>query len=399
MKLWKSLQGKLNLWLTCADPVALLNTITDSGIVLKNAVYQSDLELSVTIFQSDYHMIQKICEKNGATVRIVEKIGIYWRILGMQKRPVLLLFFGIILMMGLLLPSRILFVQVEGNVRIPTKQILEAASECGISFGAVRRNVRSEVMKNALLEKIPDIQWAGVNTVGCTAVISVKEKTAQDSPQTQSGKISSIIASRDGVIQDCTVLEGNPLCSVGQAVKKGQTLVSGYLDSGLLTRTTCAKAEVKALTFRQLHAISIKPAREKGVVQKEVHRYSIRIGKKLINLYKDSGILSGTCDKMYLEEYVVLPGGFSLPVSLIKETILYHDEAERAALSENQDEWLRDAAQDYLLSDMIAGQIISSETELQHSDEMTSIYGQYMCVEMIGQVKYEDTLLRDEEHD
>lgn len=32
-------------------------------------------------------------------------------------------------------------------------------------------------MKNALLSAIPELQWAGVNTYGCRAVISVRERT------------------------------------------------------------------------------------------------------------------------------------------------------------------------------------------------------------------------------
>ena len=38
--------------------------------------------------------------------------------------------------------------------------------------------IRSEKVKNSLLQRIPQLQWAGINTDGCVAVISVREKTA-----------------------------------------------------------------------------------------------------------------------------------------------------------------------------------------------------------------------------
>ena len=399
MKLWRSLQGKMDLAVTCADTVGLLNLLSSTGIVLHDAVYQGDLVLYITIYRVDYQQVNKICEKKGADVKIIGKKGLYWYLVQLRKRPVIVTFLVLIIFAGIFLPSRVLFIQVKGNVSIPANQILEAASVCGIGFGASRRAVRSEAMKNALLQEIPNIQWAGVNTVGCTAIISVKEKTIQAVPEKPANMVCSIVASRDGVIQNITVLEGNPLCTVGQAVKKGQTLVSGYLDCGLVVKTSSANAEVNALTFRELDVLSPYATRKKGECCGKTVRYSLRVGKKVINLYKDSGILGGTCDKIYSEEYVVLPGGFILPISVIRETVTYYTDAQLTASKEESKEWLYDATGEHLQSQMIAGQIISSETKLNYENDAAYFHGQYACMEMIGQIKYEDTLLKDEKND
>ena len=92
----------------------------------------------------------------------------------MLFRPVLLAGLGILFLLAMYLPSRVLFIRVEGNMQIPDRQILAAAEECGIRFGASRREVRSEKVKNALLSSVPQLQWAGVNTAGCVATISVR---------------------------------------------------------------------------------------------------------------------------------------------------------------------------------------------------------------------------------
>ena len=48
-------------------------------------------------------------------------------------------------------------------------------------------------------------------------------------------------------------------------------------------------------------------------------KYAVIIGKKRINFYKGSGISDTSCDKMYLENYVTLPGGFILPIAIATE--------------------------------------------------------------------------------
>ena len=232
------LSGRLLVEITSADTVGLLNSCRN--ICLHGVNYRDDLTFCLEIDHNDYKLLRNIAEKQGACVKIVSRFGLLWTLLGLLKRPVLVVFMAFLLCVSLFLPSRILFVSVEGNATVPTNEILEAASACGIKFGAMRRQVRSEKMKNALLQALPKLQWAGINTSGCTAVISVKEKTVKEHKEKSENCVSSIVAARDGIVQSITVYEGNPLSKVGQAVKAGQTLVSGYTDCGIVIRATQA---------------------------------------------------------------------------------------------------------------------------------------------------------------
>ena len=150
----------------------------------------------------------------------------------------------------LTVPGRVFFIEIEGNQQIPDRLILEVVQENGIQFGAVRRDIRSEKIKNILLEKIPQLQWVGVNTNGCVAVISVRERQFENDSQEYS--FGSIVASRDAIIQQITVLRGTQLCKVGQAVKAGEILVSAYKDYGISVKMTGAKAEIYGQTEHNL---------------------------------------------------------------------------------------------------------------------------------------------------
>ena len=382
---------KMIIKITCADISTLLNAINASGISLWNVSLKNDLQIYVTINSIDLPIMKNVCSKYGASWIIVDRFGVYYKIRYVLKRPVITSFLFMILLMSLYLPSRILFVSVEGNALVPTGKILEAAQNCGITFGASRRLVRSEKMKNSLIQAIPELQWAGINTSGCIAVISVGEKTDNEILSEQDMRVGSIVASRDGVIQDYTVQRGSALCSIGQVVKKGQVLVSGYTDCGIVTKATQAQAEVKALTYREIEAVS--PILLSIVQDKKTAntRYSVRVGKKLIKLYKDSGNLDTSCAKIYKERYAKLPGGYSLPIVLIEETIQQYNSVP---IQDDQNyDWLKMFVEGYLQSVMISGEFVSSDVDISVSDDAAVLFGKYVCLEMIGTLKYEQMML------
>ncbi len=394
MGLFHSLAGLLRIRFTSADISGLLSLISAKGIPLFRVEWINDLTVHGTIYRSDYRLLQEFTEYRGDKLEIVNRRGLYWSGKSLLRRPVL--FYGAILslLLALFLPSRILFVRVEGNGLVSEKLILDAAENCGISFGASRRDVRSEKIKNALLEQIPELQWVGVNTSGCVATINVKEKSvAQQSQEVQTG-VSSIVAVRDGVIWECTVTRGNPLCHVGQAVKAGQTLVSGYTDCGITIKATRAEAEIYAQTLRDLEIVTPLNIVQRGEQSDCEIKYSLLIGKNQIKFLKDSGISDASCVKMYEEHYLTLPGGFQLPIGIVRETCIYYDTQEVQITEADSFAWLQAAAENYLQSQMIAGQILSQNVEVLLKDGVGCLSGQYACLEMIGQVKNEEILQR-----
>ena len=275
-------------------------------------------------------------------------------------------------------------------MQISARLIAEQAQLYGVRFGADRRDVRSERVKNGLLGAIPQLQWVGVTTQGCVAKIQVRERS-QPEPIQQDYAVTSIVAIRDGVVQSCTVNRGTALCKVGQAVTKGQVLISGYTDCGLSIRANRAEGEIMAKTNRQISAVTADFQLTKGQIIREEKKFSLLIGKKRINFYKDSGILDTTCVKMYSENYMTLPGSFYLPVILLTEEWIYYDLTESE--TENAETVLLDFADRYLASQMIAGQIL-------HRSEAVDgnvLEGEYACLEMIGQVRYEESLPEDED--
>lgn len=372
--------------LTTADPTAALTSLHAQNLPVYQIRHLDDLTVRFQIRRKDVPYIRQWARKRGDQLEQNGEYGIIRYLIPLKKRKLLVTGCLFWLCMVFWVPSKIWFVQIQGNETIPTKQILAAAEDCGICFGASRRDVRSEKMKNALLSSVPQLQWAGINTKGCVAVISVQERMPE-SKQQQTHAVSSIVASRDAVIDYCTATKGNLLCAPGDTVKAGQTLISGYTDCGLYLRATQADGEVYGQTNRKITVISptriIKLTPTTGVKRK----ISLILGKKRIKIWKDSGIWDTTCGRMYVEYYVTLPGGFSLPFGLAVDTYAPRQpEPGETAISHPT---LEAMAQQYLHREMIAGQILQKEETVVSEDGVQHFTGSYLCREMIGRVQPE----------
>lgn len=391
MDLWHSINGMVALRITCADPSGILTLIHDAGIILHQVSMPDELTLRVTVRRQDVKTLHHMLKNKGVHIQRDGKKGVYWRLRSVLRRPMMV---GGILLLFLLctfLPTRVFFFRVEGNVNVPTRLILEQAASCGLNFGASRRAVRSEKVKNALLEAVPQLQWAGVNTSGCVATISVRERQPSSKNDTDGG-VSSIIATQDGIIQELTVTGGNPLCKVGQAVKKGQILISGYTDCGISIRAERAKGEVYAVTERKITAFMPTDWSYRGEKQTVTKKYGLIIGKKRINFYKGSGILDTGCVKMYEEKFLTLPGGLQLPFAFVTEVWVSCSSASVSASVDEFSSKLSDLTREHLLKLMIAGRILSQNETVSQSDGVLKLEGVYGCLEMIGREQSEEIL-------
>ena len=205
MDLWRSLSGIVEVKLTSADPACSLREINMANIPIFDVIWLDDLTVRFRLRRIDYRRMKRLTIRKGDRLQLNRRHGSYWVLKDLFRRPILLTGALLILILSLWIPSRIFFVQVEGNRAVPTQKILEEAQNCGITFGAYRRVVRSEKMKNSLLEAIPELQWAGINTSGCTATISVKERTIPDEKDRRE-VVSSIVDTQEWL--KTTILDG-----------------------------------------------------------------------------------------------------------------------------------------------------------------------------------------------
>ena len=327
-------------------------------------------------------------EKRGYSWRLVSREGVFWSFSAFLNRPLLVFGFIFFVFMTFYIPSRVFFIQVQGNTTVQSNRILNAASDLGIRFGAARRLVKSEQAKNGLLSAIEELEWAGVNTKGCVAVISVREHPLEEKAAHLQG-VGDVVALRDGVILNCDATRGNVTCTPGQAVKSGDILISGTFKDGPATVSMLADGEVFASTERVFSAVSDGTILKRGPVTERNEKFSLLVGKKLINFFKCSGISGGTCVKMYSKYVLTLPGGFCLPVALIKYSFESYELSDEHMDPSRAQKLLSDFTDQYIRDQMVAGRILASGEQMRALDGGYQLTGTYACTEMIGRVQQE----------
>lgn len=388
MSLFRSLYGTVIVEMTSANVATTLDCLTKYGVFLLDVLYLDDLTVRFKVCRRSYKTVCGILEKRGNSYRVISKEGLFWKLRDMRERP--LLVFGLLIFFFLvfLIPSRVFFVEVEGNSTVSSNQILSIASDLGVKFGASRRLVKSEGVKNGLLSAIEELEWAGVNTKGCVAAISVREQPSEESVSMPQG-IGNVVALRDGVILSCDSTRGDVLCSPGQAVKTGDILISGTRDQVGAAVSAVADGEVFASTERKFLVLFHGVLGKRGPVTQENKRYSLLIGKKLINFFKCSGISGGTCVKMYSKYVLTLPGGFCLPVALVAYTIESSELTQEKIEKSQAHKILSDFSDRYIRDQMIAGQVLGVSEEITSPGDAYQLTGIYACTEMIGRVQQE----------
>ncbi len=393
----KSLHRMIRVRITSADIPASLQFLTDRGIILQDIQTESDLSVLLTVWQKDFKRIKSLLEKRGDRCETKNKFGLYWLFSGIKNRWLFLIGCIFILFLSIYVPSRIYFFEVKGNQNISTRWILEKAELSGLCFGCKRVAVKSEQIKNSILNQIPELDWVGITTVGCVATVEVREKPAEESKQNPSLYVGHIVASGDGVIESVTATKGTPLCKPGQAVEKGHILISGYEDCGFVIKASKAEGEIYARTIYGINLFSPAKGLQRGERYAAERKYSLQIGKNIINFSKDSGISPPGCVKMYSRKYLTLPGGFQLPAAIVCQELSYYKSYENES-AEIDTQWIEQTAEQYVLQNMNAGEILLKNTCVQDCGDYSVLKGVYACREQIGIPKIEEIVSNDGKH-
>ena len=382
MELWWRLRGWMRLRLTSADCANRLRHISGE-MKLSDIAFPDELTAEFTVCTEG---AKGLFDAFGPELTVIRSGGLpqlgkglwSWRRLA-----------ALVLLLGILtaaLPGRVWFIRVEGNTAVPARLILEQAKACGVYFGAKTGEVRSEQVKNKLLYEIPELRWAGVNTYGCTAVITVAERQlGEEAGEELPG---DLIAAADGLVTEVILHRGTAQVKPGDGVREGQLLISGLTDLGICTRADRAEGEVWGLTRREIRTALPEQTVLRGEIRGVVRKFSLRIGKKSVNFSNDSGILHGTCVKMRTVNYLTLPGGFRLPAALVTDTYYL---CETETIPRGETDWLAEAARRTAREQLPGGRILR-ETITESGAALTAVFE---CREQLGVFRPGDYMERD----
>lgn len=376
-------RGTALLRLEGAWPEGCLNRFAGKRIAFWDAERIDDFTYTARVYVKDLPRAELAAQRAMCGCTVVSRYGFRARFGGLRYRAVLAGLAGAVICALCILPQFIWTLDVQGCETLHEEQVLRALESLGIGFGAWGPSIDSQTVKNHMLALLPELEWIAINRSGGRATVLVQERTA--APELLDRREpANIVASRTGIITEMQVLSGEPAVRPGQTVLRGELLVSGCFDRTTGVQTTHAMAEIYARTWHQQAAVTPADTQVKAYTGEAVTQFALVFGGKRINLYRNSGISQANCDKMTQASTLTLPGGITLPVTLIEETYraytLIHTEVDAAAAEEQLGTFTRD----YVFSGLVGGEITQFRSSFEAGGGLYRLDSVAECIEQIA---------------
>ena len=231
-----------------ADIESFLTYCARNGIEIIKPV-KKGLILSGKVSLKNYKKLKKPARKFGIKIRIDKKSGF---IFFAKKNKYRIGFaFGIISMVifCIIMNCFIWEINISGNKETKTEDIMKSAEEMGLLKGTRSGKHFVQNIEWYILRENSNLSSVEINIQGSVANILVNERKETDKMVPDDDMPVNIIASRYGVIRKIDVFDGQEIVKTGDAVMKGDLLVSAvYEDSHKKLTLKHARADVIAET-------------------------------------------------------------------------------------------------------------------------------------------------------
>ena len=207
-----------------------LNLCRAREIRISDLRRESELSLTGCLQIRDFFRLAPIHRKTKVKIHILEKHGLPFFFYRSKKRKAF--FLGLLLCAGLLLflSGRLWEIDVEGNVRNSTPEILDFLEQKGIRHGMAKERLSCSEIAAEIRKKYPDITWVSAKLEGTRLLLTVREGIFIQTTEEKDKSACDIMAERDGEIIKMITRSGLPRKKVGDLCKKGEILVSGILE-------------------------------------------------------------------------------------------------------------------------------------------------------------------------
>lgn len=241
--------GFVRIYVFGLSPERFINYCALNGISVWNIKRKKDgIYLNIGI--SDYKNIRKVRRKidNSIRIKLKEKHGLVFISRKFLKRPGIVVGIAVFFIINIAFSQFIWDIDVVGAENIDTNKIVSVCDELGVSVGMPRNSVDTYNVSQLLALRFEEIAWVSLNIEGTNLTVNIS--VASDSDKNQETTPSNIVASYDGVIKSAKITHGKNEFTLGQAVRKGDLLVSGVVSNDVTTQFVHSKGEIIAKTHR-----------------------------------------------------------------------------------------------------------------------------------------------------
>lgn len=217
---------------------------------------KSDSECELTIDFKDRYIFFAICKNMCYNKKVVKYKGILSPFARFFVKAGVCLGVISFILLSWVLNGIVLDIKVEGSAKCFERETLSLVSVYGIKKYSSFKSVDYTALENAILSSNQKISFVSVYKRGNSLVINAELSSSISQPLVKYD--GDLVSSVDGVVEEISVLRGTALVTLGQEVKKGDTLVGAYLtdkDGEVYKSFTVARVKIlETLTFEYENA-------------------------------------------------------------------------------------------------------------------------------------------------
>lgn len=250
MKLWKFCRGCVNIRIMGEYPERLVNRCLEAGIPLSE-VRRRDRAVEARVSACDIMPVRRAARGTGLRLKILSRHG------GARLKKWFYMNSGFALALMLLLSAaavlstRLWFITVS-SVTVPEREIMAVLYDMGASRGKLKSGFSTAAIA-AALDLDPRVLSARVCLRGVTLSVEITGREPYEKEERDLSP-ASIYAEKDCVIAKISVSCGRACVSRGQAVKKGDLLISGDLSDKKPGYFVRAEGEIEAYVLYRVSA-------------------------------------------------------------------------------------------------------------------------------------------------
>jgi similar to stage IV sporulation protein len=304
----------------------------------------------------DFFRLRPLLRGTNCRVHVVGRYGFPFFLNKLVRRKMFLAGIFCFVVVLFALSSVVWRVDVKGNERIKTSDILQAAREEGVyRFQWKYRLKESDDLARRLQIRLPGTAWVGVHIEGTRVLIEVVETTRPEERELMSPR--HLIAAKDAMITQIFAETGKPVVRPNMNVKKGDVLISGLIGDGASQQAVVAKGVVRGIVWEEAEVEIPLTLKRKVYTGETKTRSYLVIGDRGVQL-TGYGKIPFAQYEIRSERSALQWRNHLLPFGWLKETVmearleevaLDPGEAERIALEQARAEVVVQAGPDAVL--------------------------------------------------
>ena len=181
--------------------------------------------------KSQFEALKRLGSRCGVDIRVIKTRGVPFIYMHNRRRSGLVAGALCFAVLCYFLTSFVWVIDVEPTSRVSEYEIRQALKDHGLHSGAWRDSLVPDTIERETMMQLGLFGWMSVNITGTVAKVTVSEKYSPEDTKGEEVRPCNIKAKKDGQIVKMDVKSGESIAKLGDAVTKGDLLVSGVVST------------------------------------------------------------------------------------------------------------------------------------------------------------------------